>query len=54
MRMMVDANVLLSALALRSQNALRVIEHASSGGEALVLSTWVLGEVRIVGSSHLP
>lgn len=54
MRVMVDANVLLSALVLRSQNALRVIEHASSDGNELVLSTWVLGEVRRVVALKWP
>ena len=50
MRVMADANVRLSAIVFRSANMLRVIEHASSGGNELVLSSWVLGEVRRVVS----
>lgn len=54
MRVMVDANVLLSALVFRSANMLRVIEHASSGDNVLALSTWVIGEVRRVVSRKWP
>ena len=54
MRVMVDANVLLSAIVFRSANMMRVTEHASSGGNELVLSSWVLGEVRRVVAKKWP
>lgn len=54
MRIMVDANVLLSAIIFRSPNALRVIEHASSDDNELTLSSWVIGEVRRVVAKKWP
>lgn len=54
MRVMVDANVLLSAVVFRSENTLRVLEHASSRGNTLVLSTWVIGEARRVTARKWP
>lgn len=48
MRVMVDANVLLSAVVFRSANMLRVLDHASSGGNEFLISSWVIGEVREV------
>lgn len=54
MRVMVDANVILSAVVFGSPNMLRIIEHASSEGNELVLSTWVLGEVRKVVAKKWP
>ena len=54
MRVMIDANVLLSAIVFRSANMLRVIEHASSGDNELVISSWVLGEVRRVVAKKWP
>lgn len=54
MRVMVDANVLLSAIVFRSANMLRVIEYASAGGNELVLSSWLLGEARRVVARKWP
>ena len=48
MRVMVDANVLLSAVVFRSANMLHVLEHASSEGNELLVSSWVIDEVRSV------
>ena len=54
MRVMVDANVLLSALIFNSPNIARVIGHASSQGNTLVLSTYVLNEARRVVTNKWP
>lgn len=54
MRVMVDANVLLSAIVFRSTNMLRVLEHASSAGNELLISSWVIDEVRAVTQRKWP
>lgn len=54
MRVMVDANVLLSAVVFRSANMLRVLEHASSEENELLISSWVVDEVRAVTQRKWP
>lgn len=54
MRIMLDTNVLLSALIFRSRPLERVIEVASSGGNELLLSSYVIGEAREVVARKWP
>ena len=54
MRVMIDANVLLSAVVFRSTNMLRVLEHASSADNELLISSWVVCEVREVTRRKWP
>ena len=54
MRVMVDANVLRSAMVFRSANMLRVLEHASLPDNELLISSWVIGEVREVTKRKWP
>lgn len=48
MRVMIDTNVMLSAIIFRSANAVRTIELASGRDHELVLSTFTIDEAREV------
>ena len=54
MRVILDTNVLLSALIFHSATLTRTIEFASSRGNRLLLSTYVIDEAREVVSRKWP
>ena len=54
MRVMIDTNVMLSAIIFRSANAVRTIELASGRDHELVLSTFTIDEAREVVARKWP
>lgn len=54
MRVMIDTNVLLSALVFRSANSVASICIASQGDNTLLISTFVIDEAREVVSRKWP
>lgn len=54
MRVMIDTNVLLSAVIFGSSNSVGVVADAGCGGNVLLLSTYTIDEAREVVARKWP